>query len=161
MNDKNEAFRAFLAHPVSDYQGSDGVYRPEKQQFLSSVISSLQSLGIVVECAALNEDYGRIKLEPREFTQYDVDAIKRSDMLILVTSERITRDMYLEVGIAYALELPVFMFIPASAYRRHVTYMILGFEEQGSVKLYPYDSEAEVPKLIQHHLGDFIRSTLQ
>ena len=147
--------KAFLSHPVSDYLAKDGTYRPERRAFVAGAIDALLELKIEVECAALHEDYGRIKLEPVEFTSYDVEAIERSNLLVLVTSERLTRDMYLEVGIAFALGLPIYLFIPASAYRRHITYMILGFESKGKVKVYQYDSETEVPGLIRDALQDF------
>jgi hypothetical protein len=148
----------FLSHPVSDYQASNGTYRPEKKVFVSDAIQALHDLGLKVECAALNEDYGEISLEPIEFTGYDVEAICESDIFVLVTSERISRDMYLEIGIAFALGLPIYLFISASAYRRHVTYMVLAFEEMGKVNIFPYDAETQVPTLIRDNLGAYLQS---
>lgn len=153
-----KVLKAFLAHPVSDFQSSDGSYRPEKEQFLSAVIEAIQHLGIEVHCAATNEDYGRIKLEPEEFTRYDVDSIRNSELFLLVTSERVTRDMYLELGIAYAKSIPIFLFVPASAYRRHVTYMLLGFEAAGEISITSFDSEGDVPGLVQESVGKFLEA---
>lgn len=139
----------FLSIPVSDSLAGDGTFRPERREFYENVIIGLKALQLDVECAALNEDWGRIKLPPVQFTNFDVKAIERSDLLVLVTSERLTRDMYLEIGMATALKLPVFLFIPAST---HLTFMMEGLKEIGKVEVVRYDAESEVPKLIQDTL---------
>jgi len=141
--------------PISDNLASDGTFRPEKRKFYQGVIDSIASLGLEVESAALNEDWGRIKLPPIEFTAYDVEAIERSDILIVVTSERLTRDMYLEVGWALALEQPVLFFIAAST---NVTFMIEGLRELDRVTVVRYDAEADVTHLIQDSLYPLITS---
>jgi nucleoside 2-deoxyribosyltransferase len=74
-----------------------------------------------------------------------VEAIARCDAFVLAASERVTRDMYFEVGVAYALKKPIFFFIPYSALRRHMTYMMLALQEAGELEITPYDNEAEVP----------------
>ena len=146
MPNKTTKQRVFLSMPISDNLAADGMFRPEKRAFYENVINAIKDLQFEVECAALNEDWGRIKLPTVQFTEYDVEAINRSDFLILVTSERLTRDMYLEIGIAIGLNLPVFLFIPASA---HLTFMMEGLEEMAKVKVVKYDAESEVPRLIQ------------
>jgi len=96
--------KIFLGHPVTDFQGRDGIYRPEKKEVLERIISELKRLKYEVMCAAINEEYGKTKLEPEQFTKYDIESIKNCDQFILYTSERLTNDMYLEIGIAYGYE---------------------------------------------------------
>ena len=139
----------FLSMPISDNLAKDGTFRPEKRVFYGKVIEVLEDIGLKVECAALNEDWGNISLPTIEFTAYDLEAISRSDLLVLVTSERLTRDMYLEVGLTLARDLPVLFCIPASA---HVTFMIQGLEEMGKIQTVKYDSEADVPELLRASL---------
>ena len=148
---QNSTFRKkiFLSMPVSDNLASDGTFRPARKVFYESIIETLENLGLEVACAALNEDWGKIKLPPVEFTDYDLRAIMQSELLVLVTSERLTRDMYLEIGMAIAVNLPIFLFIPAST---HVTFMLEGLTELKKVKIKRYDAEADVPNLIQNSL---------
>lgn len=141
---------AFLSHLVSDYLARDKTFRPEKQAFVESAAHAISDLGYEVQSAGRNEQYGRIKLEPVEFTAYDIEAIQRSSLFALIASERLTQDMYLEVGVAIALGIPTFFFIPASA---RVTYMIYGLETCGKLTIGRYDAEAEVPDLIKRTIS--------
>jgi len=144
--------------PISDNLASDGTFRPEKRRFYESVIDSFASLGLKVESAALNENWGKIKLPPVKFTAYDIEAIERSDILAVVTSERLTRDMYLEVGWALALRQPVLFFIAAST---NVTFMIEGLRELDRVTVVRYDAEADVPQLVKDALRPFVTPNKQ
>ena len=139
--------------PISDNLARNGTFRPEKRAFYGQVIRSLEGLGLHVECAALNEDWGRTKLPPVQFTDYDLAAIQRSDLLVLVTCERLTRDMYLEMGLMLSRNKPVVLFIPASA---HVTFMVQGLEQMAKIKIVTYDAEADVPNLIDETLPSIL-----
>jgi hypothetical protein len=142
----------FLAHPVTDYQASDGKYRPEKKEILVNIIKTLTDMDINVKCAAINENYGEIKLEPEQFTEYDIESIKACDRFILFTSERLTSDMYLEIGIAHGCNKNILLIVPASAYRRYLTFMILGLEKLGMIKVISYDSERDIPTLLNNEI---------
>ena len=139
----------FLSHLVSDYLADNGQFRPEKRQFVAEAIGALQEVGYAVECAALHEDYGAVKLLPVEFTAYDLAAIARCSLFVLITAERVSADMYLEVGLAAALGLPIVVFIPASA---RLTYMLHGLEELGRVRVVRFNAEGDLPALIARHL---------
>ncbi len=144
--------KLFLGHPVTDFQGSDGSYRPEKKAVLEKIITALVEMKYDVTCAALNEEYGRIKLDPEEFTRYDIESIKNCDLFILYTSERLTSDMYLEIGIAYGYDKSIMLVVPPSAYRRYLTFMILGLEKLGKIQIIVYESENEIPTLLAEKL---------
>lgn len=145
---------AFLSHPVTEYLSEKGGYYPDKRRLIENSIEAIQSLGIEVECAALNEDFGRVKLTPVEFTAYDIDAISRSTVFILVATNRVSRDMYLETGLAWAKGIPVCFFVPKDAW---LTYMILGMEEMSKLRVFRFESESEIPDMIRREVPFVVR----
>ena len=48
----------------------------------------------------LTEDWGKLVLTADEFSRNDIQAIEGSEAIILVTTTRLTRDMFLELGVA-------------------------------------------------------------
>jgi hypothetical protein len=153
MKNKTANPTVFLSHPVTEYMQEEGGYKPEKELFAQNVVSTLESKNLVVKCAAVNEDYGRIKLKPIDFTQYDVQSIEKSDIFVLIASDRISRDMYLEVGIAFSLKIPILFFISHETYRRSMSFMLLAFEEMKHIKVFCYNSESEISYLIDQALN--------
>lgn len=138
--------KVFLAHPVTDWTSTSGEYRPRRKELVRDVIRELQDMNFKVRCAAINEDYGATQLEPNEFTRYDVKSILESDIFVLITTERLTRDMYLETGIALGEGIPVFFIVPASA---RVTYMIHGLVDMGDIVVEEYDSEGNIAGVVR------------
>jgi hypothetical protein len=137
--------------PVSDNLDSHFLFRPERRQFFEGIVRTVEERGIKVLCAGTNEQWGAVRLKPVEFTKYDLDSLLACDILVVVTNERLNRDMYLETGIAVARGIPIFFFVPAST---KLTYMGLGMEELGIIKVFRYDSDAEVEDLVRVALGD-------
>jgi hypothetical protein len=143
--------RVFVAMPVSDNLASDGRFRPERRRFFESLVDALEDLGWDVSSAGTNENWGAVKLTPVEFTRYDIEAIAAADCLVIVTNERLNRDMYLELGLAVARQIPVVVLIPAST---KLTYMGLGLEQLGLLAVHRYDSEAEAPAILRAAVAD-------
>jgi nucleoside 2-deoxyribosyltransferase len=137
---------AFLAIPVTDSLSSNGEFRTERRLFFSAFITVLHECGVEVMSAATHESWGRVKLTPREFTAYDVESLLKADALIVVTNERLNRDMYLELGLAVARGIPVILIIAAST---RLTYMALGMEELGMIEVHRYDADADAPNLLR------------
>jgi hypothetical protein len=142
--------KIFLGHPVTDWTSSDGEFRPSRKALVRRVITTLRDLEFEVMCAAVNEDYGAVDISPSEFTRYDVESLETADAFILMTTERLTRDMYLETGIALARDIPIFFFVPAST---RVTYMIHGLVDMNRISITQYDAESELPDLIRAVIG--------
>jgi hypothetical protein len=135
----------FLSIPISENFNSSGTFRPERRRFYESFIEVLSREGANIECAALNEDWGTVKLETVEFTKYDLEAIDRSDALIVLTNTRLSSDIYLEIGYAAAQLKPVLLVVP---WATRLTYMLEGMSELGKLEVIRFDSEAEVPALL-------------
>lgn len=142
--------KVFLAMPVSDNLDSRGEFRPERRKLFGSVVDVLAGLGLEVLSAGTHEDWGRIRLTPKEFTAYDIESLMQCDLLVVVTNERLNRDMYLETGIAVARRVPILFFVPAST---KLTYMGLGMEELGLITVSKYDAESELPSLVEAVVG--------
>ena len=137
---------AFVAMPVSDNLASDGRFRPERKAFFEPLIHVLEELGLKVMSAGTNEQWGAVKLAVGKFTKYDLDSIATADLLIVVTNERLNRDMYLETGLARGRGIPAIFLMPAST---KLTYMALGMEELGDIEVYRYDAAADAPQILR------------
>jgi len=135
--------------PVSDNLASDGRFRPERELFFSNLVEVIKALGLEVASAGTNEQWGAIKLAPAEFTKYDLQSIAEADCLVVVTNERLNRDMYLEIGLAAARQIPILAVLPAST---KLTYMALGMETLGLIDVRRYDAEADAQRLIEEGL---------
>ena len=140
----------FLAMPVSDNLASDGRFRPERRQFFEGIVHAIHSTSVHVLSAGTNEDWGAIRLSPSEFTRYDLDSIATADALVVVTNERLNRDMYLETGLALGRGIPVIFVIPAST---HLTFMALGMEKLGVIEVHRYDADADAAQLVGEALA--------
>jgi nucleoside 2-deoxyribosyltransferase len=148
--------RVFLAMPVSDNLASDGRFRTERRTFFESFVSVAEEMGLQVSSAGTNEDWGAVKLSPAEFTSYDLDSIAKADCLVVVTNERLNRDMYLEMGLAAARDIPIVVVIAAST---KLTYMGLGLEQLGVLEVLRYDSDVEAPGLLRDALARLLESS--
>lgn len=142
--------KVFLGHPVTDWTSANGEFRPSRKALVRDVIETLRDLEFDVMCAAVNEDYGAADISPSEFTRYDVESLEEADAFVLMTTERLTRDMYLETGIALARNIPIFFFVPASA---RVTYMIHGLVDMDRISITQYDAESQLPDLVRERFG--------
>lgn len=140
---------AFLAMPVSDNLASDGRFRPERREFFEGIVDAIQDMGVEVLSAGTNEDWGAIKLSPSEFTRYDLDSIAGADALVVITNERLNRDMYLETGLAVSRGIPVIFVVPAST---KLTFMALGMEKLDVIEVHRYDSDADAPQQVRDAL---------
>lgn len=136
----------FLALPVSDSLADDGTFRVERRQFFEGFVSVLNELGLDVMSAGTHEQWGAVKLSPTQFTRYDVESLLEVDALVVVTNERLNRDMYLETGIALARAIPIVFVVPAST---KLTFMGLGLEEMGMIEVRRYNSEADAVGMLR------------
>jgi predicted kinase len=140
----------FLSIPVSENFNSSGTFRPERRAFYEGIFSVLRGLDIDIECAALNEDWGAIKLKTVEFTSYDLDAIDRSDGLMVVSNTRLSSDIYLEIGYAAAHLKPILLVVP---WGTRITYMLEGMAELGTLTVIRFDAEVEAVDLLLSGAG--------
>lgn len=135
----------FLSIPVSENFNSSGTFRPERRAFYESAFGALRGLCVDIECAALNEEWGAVKLKTVEFTRYDLEAIDRSDGLMVISNTRLSSDIYLEIGYAAAQMKPILMVLP---WGTRLTYMLEGLAELGKLNVIRFDSEVEVVALL-------------
>lgn len=135
--------------PVTDNLDSAGRFRPERKEFFKAFADELALAGFEVLSAGTNEDWGNIKLATAEFTKYDVDSLMVADLLVVVTNERLNRDIYLELGIALGRQLPVIVVMAAST---KLTFMGLGLEELGTIEVRRFDSDQEALPLMRSAL---------
>lgn len=142
--------RVFMAMPVSDNLASDGRFRIERRAFFESFVRVVEEMGAEVMSAGTNENWGAVKLSPREFTLYDLASIAKAHCLVVVTNERLNRDMYLEIGLAAARNIPIVAVVAAST---KLTYMALGLEQLGLLSVHRYDSDAEAPEALRRAMG--------
>jgi nucleoside 2-deoxyribosyltransferase len=145
--------RAFLAIPVTDSLASTGRFRAERRRFLESFVTVLEDRQFEVASAGTNERWGEIKLTSAQFTRYDIDAIAKADCLVIVTNERLNHDMYLELGLAAAREIPIVAIVAAST---PLTFMAEAMEELGLIKVCRYDSESEASALLDAAMKEVI-----
>ena len=127
--------RVFVSLPISSNLDDEGRFKPCERSFYEGFFQSLVAVGISVESAALNEDWGRIKLQVSAFTAFDVRSIQAADGLVAVTRHRLTRDIMLELGIAVGLSKPVVVALPESSWS---TQMLDGLEILGKLHLLRY-----------------------
>src|SRR5207244_1555711 len=118
---------------------ADGEFLADRRAYIEGIIESLRSLGAEVASAVLNEDWGHRPLTPPVFTAYDIEAIRDCDLLVVVVPERVSRDIYLEIGLAVAWAHAVWIFAAATT---RWTYMVEGMREIGHVHLVRYEAES-------------------
>ena len=141
--------KAFLSLPLTVNFTEDRVFKADRKEFYSSVISAITSCGYEVVSAVLNENWGRIVLPVKEFTRFDHDEIVSSAALIVVSSEGLSRDIYLEIGIAVGRGIPVFIFVSTETRQ---TYMLQGLHQLCKVQVDCYANELHAPELIRSTL---------
>ncbi len=144
--------QVFLSIPITENM-ADGKFRDDRRLYIEGIIQSLRTLGAEVASAVLNEDWGKRPLTPPVFTAYDIQAIRDCDLLVVVVPERVSRDIYLEIGLAVAWGHPVWIF---AAQTTRWTYMVEGMRDIGHVHLVRYEAEAQVPELIATTLANMI-----
>ena len=148
----------FLSIPVSENFNSGGTFRRERRKFYETCIGAMQRCGVRIESAALNEDWGAIKLKTVEFTKYDLEAIDRSDGLVVLTNTRLSSDIYLEIGYAAARGLPVLLIAPFGI---RLTYMLAGMEELEKLTHLQFDSEDDVVELIDTTVSAWLKDLVR
>lgn len=142
---------AFCAMPVTDNLDSYGYFRPERRAFFSALVDVIEDAGYEVLSAGTNERWGEVKLMPVEFTEFDVEAILRADVFVMVTNERLNRDMYLELGVAVARGIPIVAVMAAST---KLTYMGMGLTELNRMRVERFDADAEAPEMLAKLLAE-------
>ena len=130
----------FLSLPITSNLDDAGVFKEEERAFYAGVLETFAQRGIVVHSAILNEDWGRRKLPVRAFTEYDVRAIANSDALVVVTRERLTRDIMLEIGLAVGDHKWVVLALPRETW---ATHMLEGMAELDLVKILRFDAAVD------------------
>lgn len=138
--------KVFFSLPFTANLDSNGLFKKDRKDFYGRIISYLQEKHEVFS-APTNEDWGGIKLDTVDFTQYDIESIENSDCMVVVSSERVSRDIYLEIGIALGLKKMVYMLVPEET---PLTYMILGSVSLGKIKLVRYKNESEVLEIVKN-----------
>jgi nucleoside 2-deoxyribosyltransferase len=143
-----------MAMPITEFLTETG-FRADKRRFFELVHAALGMTGLRVESAAVNEAYGEINLEPREYTKYDIEEIRSADCLIVATTSNMSPDIYLEVGLALGAGKPVGMAIPQ---RGGMTGMMRGLIELGHIERREFTRDDQLPvvaaTLAQDLLGD-------
>lgn len=99
-------------------------------------------------CGAETEGWGAQSVTPAVFVAYDVDSLRLSKLHIAVSSEPLSRGIYLELGVSIALRLPVVMFLHQSV---EADSMLRGLEALNLVEVVRYDAESAVPDLVRGH----------
>jgi hypothetical protein len=138
--------KAFLSLPLTVNFDDNHVFREDRRLFYSACLDAIWSAGYEVKSPVINEDWGHIQLSVEEFVKYDHDAIVESDLLIVVSSERLSRDIYLEIGLAVGREIPVIVFVLSGTRR---TFMLQGLQHDDKIRVVEYSTEAEAPSLIR------------
>jgi hypothetical protein len=143
---------AFLSLPFTRNRGPDGKFLPDRRYFYETIVETLKGEGCIVFSPVTNEDWGSVSLSIREFTEFDIASILNSSALIVVASERIGRDIYLEIGIALGHRIPVGVFVLSSE-RSRFTYKLDGLLELGLIHVDTYEQEihalAQVRQFVQ------------
>jgi hypothetical protein len=137
--------KIFFSLPFTVNFDETGKFKLDRRKFYGDIISFLQQSHEVYS-APTNENWGEIKLATVEFTKYDIESIEQCDCMIVVCSERLSRDIYLEIGIALGLNKPVYMIIPEQT---PVTYMILGSVLLGKLEIFRYQEESEALSIVK------------
>lgn len=135
----------FLSIPISENLKSDGVFRPERRIYYETIIGSIIAKGLDVACAALNEEWGALKLPRNSWASWDLEAIDNSDALLVLSTTRISSDIYLEVGLAVSSGKRVDLVLP---WEVKGTYMLQGLAELGHLAIHHFDSEEESFELV-------------
>jgi hypothetical protein len=138
----------FFSLPFTRNRGPDGKFLPDRRSFYETIVETLREEGCIVFSPVTNEDWGSVSLSIREFTEFDIASILNSSALIVVASERIGRDIYLEIGIALGHRIPVGVFVPSSE-RSRFTYMLDGLLELGLVHVETYEQEIHAPAQVR------------
>ncbi|MEQ9411559.1 MAG: hypothetical protein RIK87_27845 [Fuerstiella sp.] len=148
--------RAFLSLPITVNLGDDGIFRDDRREFYAGMIRAMEAHQIEVVSAVLNEDWGRVQLPVEEFTRFDVDEILAADLLVVVSSEGLSRDIYLEIGIAVGKGVPVFVFVPQNTRQ---TYMLQGLRTMNLVRVLDYTDEQQAVSVLDQALAGWIRES--
>ena len=146
---------AFLSLPMTCNFDDSGMFREDRRRFYASIIDAIGRTTLSVISPVLNEQWGAVKLDVTDFTSYDVDSIRSADCLVVAATEKLSRDIYLEIGLAVGMRKPVFCFIHEDVW---TTYMLNGFSELDLVSLYRYSDEAQAPTLVFDVLSAALRT---
>ena len=125
----------FLSLPITSNLDENGVFREPERLFFQDILDILAENNVKVLSAVINEDWGRRKLSVLAFTEYDVASIALADALVVVTRDRLTRDIMLEVGIAIGQRKSVIVVLPQEAW---TTHMLDGLADLGTIHFLRY-----------------------
>lgn len=120
-------------------------FKPDRRRFYEQLLETIRGFGFEVASAVTNEDWGNIELSIPEFTRYDVEQIQSSDVLIVASGEGLSRDIYLEIGLAVSTGVPVVVLIPTNTPQ---TFMLQGLAELGLVHVHTWNSESEAHEIL-------------
>lgn len=133
---------AFLAMPVTENIGANG-FRQDKRQFYERVHAALHISGLKITSAAINEEYGSIKLDSRVYASYDIKEILSSDCLLVGTTSSLSPDIYLEIGTAIGAAIPVGLAMPQKG---RMTGMLRGLVETGVILQKPIEEDDQLAR---------------
>lgn len=126
----------FLSLPITSNLNKQGVFRETERLFFQGLLDVFSESGIGVFSAVVNEDWGKRKLSVPEFTEYDVASIFRADALVVVTRDRLTRDIMLEIGFAAGQQKLVIVALPEDAWTTHI---LDGLVDLGIIQILRFD----------------------
>gem|GEM_PF-5891423 len=140
--------RIFVSIPITkNIDKSTGEFRPDRKNFYSKIIDYLQSKGYTIYSAGTNENWGKVKLSVEEFTDYDIKSISNCDILLVVSSENLSRDIYLEIGLAVGQNKKVRIIAKIDS---NITYMLEGLKISEMIELYEYENENDAMKILEN-----------
>jgi predicted kinase len=136
--------KAFLAMPYTELLG-DGGFRADRREFYQHVHAALSLTGLEVTSAAVREDYGAHKSEPREYAEYDIEQVLTADMLLVTTTTSVSPDTCLEIGVALGHGKPVGVVLPQ---RSRMTGLLRGLIEVGRVASFSFAADDELASML-------------
>lgn len=137
--------RVFISMPIVQYLDSERNFDPEARRFFESYFVALRANGMEPSAAVLMEDWGKTTLPSVEFTANDLHAIEAADAIVLITRTRLTRDMFLELGIALGLGQCGVIILPRDAWE---TELCRGLEELRRLAIIRFDPGTFEPQLL-------------
>ncbi|MGE0824310.1 MAG: hypothetical protein AB7G75_23695 [Candidatus Binatia bacterium] len=128
--------RVFISMPIVQHLDARRNFDAEARRFFERYFEALRENGVEPEAGVLMEDWGQ-EIPPRiEFTANDLRAIESAEAIVLITRTKLTRDMFLELGIALGLGQRGVIILPHDAWG---TEMLLGLDELKRVSIIRFD----------------------
>ena len=131
--------RIFISMPIVQHLDSERNFDSEAKRFFESYFEALRTNGVEPVAAVLMEDWGKTIFPRIEFTTNDMRAIESAEAIVLITRTKLTRDMFLELGIALGLGRRGVIILPHDAWG---TEMLFGLEQLRRVSILRFDINA-------------------